>query len=76
MDRRHVERVLEFFVIGVVAGVAEDLIAVRLATGAAIDARVVGIVVLVAIPFAVLSELVVDREDFGVFRRVARRVRE
>lgn len=76
MDHHHIERVIEFFVIGVAAGVLEDLIAVKLATGATIDARVVGIVVLVSIPFAVLSELVVDREDFALFRRLARRFRD
>ncbi|MFB6295127.1 MAG: hypothetical protein ABEI97_05175 [Candidatus Nanohaloarchaea archaeon] len=71
MQQRHVERFLEFLVIGVALGVTEDLIAVRLATGASIDLRVVGVIVLVAIPFAAVSELVVDRREIRPFRRVA-----
>lgn len=74
MEHRHVERFLEFLLIGVVMGVAEDLIAVKLATGATIDANIIWIVLLVAIPFAIISELVVDRKDFRVFQRIADRV--
>lgn len=64
MKRVHLERFLEFLVIGVVMGVAEDLIAVKLATGASIGFEVVVIVFAVALPFAAFSELVVDRKDF------------
>lgn len=64
MKRVHVERFLEFLVIGVLMGVAEDLIAVKLATGASIDTGIIAVVFLVAIPFAAFSELVVDRKDF------------
>lgn len=53
-------RILEFFIIGVLLGVIEDMIAVRAATGALITWKVLGIIVLVAIPFAIISELVVD----------------
>ncbi len=53
-------RLLEFFIIGVVMGIAEDLIAVSASTGTLITWEVIGIVTLVAIPFAVISELVVD----------------
>lgn len=74
MHRRHVERFLEFLIIGVIMGVVEDLIAVKLATGATIDANIIWIVFLVAIPFAALSELVVDRKDFRVFRRIAEKL--
>ncbi|MDY6774113.1 MAG: hypothetical protein SVS85_02835 [Candidatus Nanohaloarchaea archaeon] len=75
MKRRHVERFLEFLVIGVALGVVEDAIAVKVATGAEIDAGVIGVIFLVAVPFAALSELVVDRQDFGIFRRLAEKVR-
>ncbi|MDY6769314.1 MAG: hypothetical protein SVW02_04370 [Candidatus Nanohaloarchaea archaeon] len=74
MQRRHVERFLEFLLIGVLMGVAEDLIALKLATGAAIDMRVLWVVVLVAIPFAAVSELVVDREEVRPFRELSRRI--
>jgi len=52
-------RLAEFFVIGVVVGIAEDLIAVYLSTGQ-FSFKIVWIVALVAIPFAVISELIVD----------------
>lgn len=64
MDKRRIERFLEFLVIGVAMGVVEDLLAITLATDATFDLRVLGIVLLVAIPFAAFSELIVDREDF------------
>ncbi len=67
MKRQHLERFLEFLVIGVLMGVTEDLIAVKLTTGAEIDFRIIGIVLLVAIPFAAFSELVVDRRDLLEF---------
>jgi intracellular septation protein A len=61
---RRLEVFLEFFIFGVIVGIIEDLIAVKLSTGEAITWKVFGIVVLVAIPFAVIGELVVDRIDF------------
>lgn len=64
MKHEYLERFLEFLVIGVAMGVVEDLIALKLATGASIDLKIVGIVLVVAVPFAALSELVVDRKDF------------
>lgn len=50
--------------IGVLMGVTEDLIAVKLATGASINPEIVLVVLAVALPFAAFSELVVDRKDF------------
>lgn len=69
--RERLERFLEFLLIGVAMGVVEDLIAIKLATDAAFDARVLVIVIAVAIPFAAISELIVDRKDFLHFRRGA-----
>lgn len=60
---------VEFFLIGLVMGVAEDLLAIYFATDATIGWEVFKVAFLVAFPFAVISELVVD---FGVFRRMFR----
>lgn len=62
---------LEFLIFGVVLGVIEDLIAVTLATGEVITLRTLGIIILVAIPFAVLGELLVERKGilFGRKKR-------
>jgi len=55
---------LEFLIFGVVVGVIEDLIAVKVATGTTITWRIFGIIVLIAIPFAIIGELLVDQLDF------------
>jgi hypothetical protein len=57
-------RILEFLVIGVVMGLAEDLLAVSLATDAKLTWRVVLVVFFVALPFAFISEIVVDHPLF------------
>lgn len=59
--RTRLEVFLEFFIFGLIMGIAEDLIAVRIVTGEPISWEVVGIVALVALPFAAIGELLVDR---------------
>jgi hypothetical protein len=59
--RKRIEVFFEFLVFGVIMGVVEDMIAVVLATGEPITPMVIAIVTLVAIPFAALGELIVDR---------------
>jgi hypothetical protein len=75
MNIQRLKRFLEFFVIGIVFGVTEDVLAVVIATDAAVTPDVIGIVVIIAIPFAVLSELVVDHPRFLHFDRLALRIR-
>ena len=55
---------MEFFIVGLVMGIIEDLIAIKVATDATINFRVLWVVFLVAIPFAFLSEIVVDHPRF------------
>ena len=64
MSRFKKLRIIEFLVIGVVMGTIEDLIAVSLVTDATINLNVIWIVFLVALPFAFLSEIVVDHPRF------------
>ncbi|KKW47846.1 MAG: hypothetical protein UY99_C0022G0006 [Parcubacteria group bacterium GW2011_GWA1_59_11] len=64
MQRMKKLRLLEFLVIGVGMGLLEDLIAIAFATDATIDLRVIWVVLLVALPFAFLSEVVVDHPRF------------
>lgn len=61
---KRVEVFLEFLIFGVVMGVTEDLIAVKFATGETITWEVVWIVLLVAVPFAAIGELLVDRVEW------------
>ncbi|OGZ46584.1 MAG: hypothetical protein A3J55_02735 [Candidatus Ryanbacteria bacterium RIFCSPHIGHO2_02_FULL_45_17b] len=64
MSKKRLEVFLEFLVFGVVFGVIEDIIAVRAATGTAITAETIFIVIGIAIPFAFLGEILVDQIDF------------
>jgi len=57
-------RFLEFLIIGVVMGITEDLLAIAIATDAKIDFNVFIVVVAVALPFAFLSEYIVDHPKF------------
>src|SRR3989344_8191931 len=64
MNWKRFEVLMEFFIFGLVVGIVEDLIAVKVATGEPITWRIVGIIFLVAIPFAFIGEILVDRIDF------------
>ena len=57
-------RILEFVLIGVIMGTTEDLLAVILATDADFTWGILWIVLMVSIPFAFISELVVDHPKF------------
>ncbi|MCF6276428.1 MAG: hypothetical protein L3J07_01120 [Candidatus Magasanikbacteria bacterium] len=57
-------RILEFVLIGVVMGTVEDLLAVVLATDATFSWRIMWVVLAVSIPFALITELVVDHPGF------------
>jgi len=57
-------RFLEFLLIGVIMGLIEDILAILLATDAQINFKVIWIVLLVAIPFAYISEIIVDKPTF------------
>jgi len=59
---RRVEIFLEFLLFGVVVGVVEDLIAIAFATDARITWHVIAIAFIVAVPFAFLGEVIVDRK--------------
>lgn len=61
MNWRRLEVFLEFLIFGVIMGIVEDLIVVKLSTGAAITWRTLVIITLVAVPFAAVGELIVDR---------------
>ncbi len=64
MSHNRLELFLEFLIFGIAMGVTEDLIAVYLITGQPITWRAILIVIAVAIPFAAIGELIVDRIEF------------
>ena len=65
------EVIFELLLFGIIVGIAEDLLAIKLATDEPITLRVIGIVVMVAIPFAFIGEVIFDRIDFAkIFQRI------
>jgi hypothetical protein len=71
MNLKRLEVFLEFLIFGIIVGVVEDIIAIKVTTGEPITWHVLGIIVLVAIPFAFIGEVLVDRINFvELFRRL------
>jgi hypothetical protein len=70
MSPKRLEVFLEFLCFGVIMGVIEDMIAVRITSGTPITWKVFGVIVLIAIPFAFIGEMIVDKINFvKLFRR-------
>lgn len=65
--KRIFSHLVEFFFVGLVMGIIEDLLAIHFATDAQITFHTFVVAFWVALPFAVISELLVDLK---VFRRV------
>ncbi|MDI6734548.1 MAG: hypothetical protein QMD50_03645 [Patescibacteria group bacterium] len=65
MKWKKIEVILEFLIFGIIIGVIEDLIAVTVTTGEPITWKIIGIIVLVAIPFAFIGEVIADQIDFS-----------
>ncbi len=64
MRNRTKIRLVEFFIIGLLFGIVEDVLAITLATGGHFEWKYIWIAAIVALPFAVISELIVDHPDF------------
>ena len=74
MDSKRIEVFFEFFFFGLIIGVIEDILAVKLATGEPITPRIIGIIFLIALPFAILGEIIADKIDFcSLFRKLSKR---
>lgn len=68
--REVVTRLIEFFFVGLVMGVAEDMLAIHFATDATITIQTFKVAFIVALPFAIFSELIADAK--WVRRRIKR----
>lgn len=62
--RRVATHLVEFFIVGLAMGIVEDLLAIHFATDAPITFRTFKVAFWVALPFAVISELLVDQKFF------------
>ncbi len=62
---RKLEVFIEFLVFGIAIGVIEDLLVVKITTGEPITWHTFVVIVAIAIPFAFLGEVIVDRIDLA-----------
>jgi len=68
---KKVEVTFEFLIFGIIIGITEDLIAIKFAAGSPITWEIVGLVILIAIPFAIVGEIIFDRINFAkIFKRI------
>lgn len=74
--RRRIERFTEFLLVGVLLGVVEDMIAVMLVTGESFSLEMLGIVIMVTVPFAAFSELIVDSDEHAIIEKIAGKVKK
>ena len=63
---------IEFFFIGLVMGIIEDLLAIHFATDAKITLETIKVAFIIALPFAVISEIVVDQK---ILRKAIRKMK-
>lgn len=64
VPRKRLIRFTEFFIVGLMMGISEDLMAIYFATGETITIHIFIIASIVSLPFAFFSELVVDHPNF------------
>lgn len=57
-------RILEFIVAGLILDLVENIISIKLTTGASITGKVFWIALTVVVPFAVVTELIIDHPSF------------
>lgn len=57
-------------------GVTEDMLAVMLATDAEFTWEILGIVLLVSVPFAAFSELVIDNDEYAIMEKIAEKIKK
>jgi hypothetical protein len=57
-------RILEFVVAGIILDLIESIISIKVATDAALDRKVFLVTLIVVVPFAILTELVIDHPEF------------
>jgi hypothetical protein len=64
MKKKRISVFLEFFIMGIILGIVEDIIIIKLLTDEPITLRILFIIVLVALPFSILAEYITYSFDF------------
>ena len=68
---KKIEVIFEFLIFGIIVGIIEDVIAVKIVSGEPITYKVIGIIFIIAVPFAIIGEIVADNIDFiAIFKRI------
>ncbi|MCP6718200.1 MAG: hypothetical protein KJI70_01455 [Patescibacteria group bacterium] len=62
---KKLEVMFEFLLFGIIIGITEDIIAVKLTTGASITPKMILIIVAIAVPFAIIGEMIADRVNLA-----------
>ena len=72
-DRKwhRMEVMFELLLFGIIFGIIEDVLAIKLTTGESITWRMIGIVILIAVPFAIIGEVIFDNVNFAkIFKKI------
>ncbi len=62
--KERTSRLIEFLIVGIGMGVTEDILAVWLVSGEPVHLTDMWLVLVIALPFAFISEWVVDHPNF------------
>jgi hypothetical protein len=57
-------RILEFVVAGIILDLIENIISIKLTTDAELSPKIFLVALVVVIPFAIITELVIDHPEF------------
>lgn len=57
-------RILEFIVAGLILDLVENIISIKLTTGADITLNVFWVALMVVVPFAIITEIIIDHPSF------------
>lgn len=57
-------RILEFIVAGIILDLTENIISIKLTTNAELNPKVFIVALMVVIPFAIITELIIDHPNF------------
>jgi len=71
---KKIELIFELLIFGIILGVMEDIIVVKILTDEPITWHAIYIIILIAIPFAIIGEVIIDKVDFiKIFQRAFRK---
>jgi len=71
---KKIELIFELLIFGIIFGVVEDIIVIKIVTNEPITWHAIYIIILIAIPFAIIGEVIIDKIDFvKIFQKAFRK---